>query len=204
MTKPHSRMTSKTANLAILHGLVILAPPSGAQSGSEGLPLWELGIEAAVYHQPNYPGSDLRRRPLRFGSLPPGFGVLFRYVKTLTPWGMMDVFLLGILVFVASVFVPLMKLILLTYLAASVQRGSTWRPRERTRLYRITEAVGRWSMVDIYVVTILVALVNLGNLATIKAGPGAGFFAAVVVITMIAAMSFDPRLIWDAKETRDE
>jgi paraquat-inducible protein A len=59
-------------------------------------------------------------------------------------------------------------------------------------------------MVDIYVVTILVALVNLGNLATIKAGPGAGFFAAVVVITIFAAMSFDPRLIWDAKETLDE
>ena len=60
MTKPHSRMTSKTANLAILLGLVFLAPPTGAQSGSERLPLWELGIGAAAYHQPNYPGSDVR------------------------------------------------------------------------------------------------------------------------------------------------
>jgi paraquat-inducible protein A len=107
---------------------------------------------------------------------------------------------LAVIVFVASVFVPLMKLIILVYLAASVQRHSTWRPRERTRLYRITEAVGRWSMVDIFVVAILVTMVQLGNLATIEAGPGAIFFAAVVVLTMFAAMTFDPRLIWDNGE----
>ena len=111
---------------------------------------------------------------------------------------------IALVIFVASILVPMLKLIILIFLLITVQRKSAWRPKDRTRLYRITEAVGRWSMVDIYVVTILVALVNLGNLATIKAGPGAGFFAAVVVITMFAAMSFDPRLIWDAKETLDE
>jgi paraquat-inducible protein A len=111
---------------------------------------------------------------------------------------------IALVIFVASILVPMLKLSILIFLLISVQRKSTWRPKDRTRLYRITEAVGRWSMVDIYVVTILVALVNLGNLATIKAGPGAGFFAAVVVITIFAAMSFDPRLIWDAKETLDE
>ena len=111
---------------------------------------------------------------------------------------------IALIIFVASILVPMLKLTILTFLLITVQLKSAWRPKDRTRLYRITEAVGRWSMVDIYVVTILVALVNLGNLATIKAGPGAGFFAAVVVITMFAAMSFDPRLIWDAKETRDE
>ena len=111
---------------------------------------------------------------------------------------------IALIIFVASILVPMLKLIILTFLLITVQRKSAWRPKDRTRLYRLTEAVGRWSMVDIYVVTILVALVNLGNLATIKAGPGAGFFAAVVVITMFAAMSFDPRLIWDAKETLDE
>ena len=111
---------------------------------------------------------------------------------------------IALVIFVASILVPMLKLIILTFLLITVQRKSAWRPKDRTRLYRITEAVGRWSMVDIYVVTILVALVNLGNLATIKAGPGAGFFAAVVVITIFAAMSFDPRLIWDAKETLDE
>ena len=107
---------------------------------------------------------------------------------------------IALVIFVASVFVPLLKLLVLTFLLISVQRRSEWRPRDRTRLYRITEAVGRWSMVDIYVVTILVALVKLGALATIEAGPGAVFFGAVVVITMFAAMSFDPRLIWDALE----
>jgi paraquat-inducible protein A len=111
---------------------------------------------------------------------------------------------IALVIFVASILVPMLKLIILTFLLITVQRKSGWRPKDRTRLYRITEAIGRWSMVDIYVVTILVALVNLGNLATIKAGPGAGFFAAVVVITIFAAMSFDPRLIWDAKETLDE
>jgi paraquat-inducible protein A len=111
---------------------------------------------------------------------------------------------IALVIFVASILVPMLKLIILTFLLISVQRKSTWRLKDRTRLYRITEAIGRWSMVDIYVVTILVALVNLGSLATIKAGPGAAFFAAVVVITMFAAMSFDPRLIWDAKETFNE
>lgn len=93
-----------------------------------------------------------------------------------------------------SVLVPLMKLVILVYLLVSVQIRSTRRLRDRTRLYRLTEVVGRRSMVDIYVVTILVALVRLGNLVTIEAGLGAVFFAAVVVITMFAAMAFDPRL----------
>jgi paraquat-inducible protein A len=111
---------------------------------------------------------------------------------------------IALVIFVASVFVPLLKLILLIYLLISVQLKSQWRPRDRTRLYRITEAVGRWSMVDIYVVTLLVALVKLGALATIQAGPGAIFFAGVVIITIFAAMSFDPRLIWDTQEQNYE
>jgi paraquat-inducible protein A len=107
---------------------------------------------------------------------------------------------LAVVVFVASVFVPILKLAILAFLLISVQRGSGWRPVERTRLFRITEAIGRWSMVDIFAITILVALVRLGNLASIDAGPGAVFFGAVVVITMLAAESFDPRLIWDRIE----
>jgi paraquat-inducible protein A len=104
---------------------------------------------------------------------------------------------LAAIVFVASVFVPLLKILILVFLLISVHARSSWRPRERTRLYRITETIGRWSMVDVYVVTILVALVRLGNLASVEAEAGAIFFCAVVVITMLAAMSFDPRLIWD-------
>ena len=107
---------------------------------------------------------------------------------------------LALILFVASVAVPLLKLLILGALLISVQRRSSWRPRDRTRLYRITEIVGSWSMVDIYVVTILVALVHLGQLASIEAGIGATFFGGVVVATLLAAESFDPRLIWDRAE----
>jgi paraquat-inducible protein A len=86
----------------------------------------------------------------------------------------------------------------------SIHFKSIWRPKDRTILYRVTEAVGRWSMVDIFVVTILVALVKLGVLVNIEAGPAAIYFASVVVCTMIAAESFDPRLIWDVVEENDE
>ena len=110
---------------------------------------------------------------------------------------------LSVLIFFASVFVPLCKILALVFLMVSVQRRMSWRAADRTRLYRITETVGRWSMVDIYVVTILVALVKLGNLAQIEAQPGAVFFGGVVVVTMLAAESFDPRLIWDAIEKKD-
>ena len=111
---------------------------------------------------------------------------------------------IALVIFVASIFVPLAKLLILTFLLISVDRKWQWRPRDRTRLYRITEAIGRWSMTDVYVVTILVALVRLGALANVDAEPGAIFFAAVVVTTMFAAMSFDPRLIWDSMETNHE
>jgi len=110
---------------------------------------------------------------------------------------------LALIIFTASVFVPLMKLGILSFLLISVHRRSSWRPVDRTRMYRLTEAIGRWSMVDIYVVTILVALVRLGNLATIEAGTGAVFFGSVVVITIFAAESFDPRLIWDNCNARN-
>lgn len=103
-------------------------------------------------------------------------------------------------IFIASVFVPTAKLLILILLLASVRWRWRWRPKDRTTLYRLTELVGRWSMVDIYVVTILVALVKLGAVAAIEAGPAAVYFAAVVVITMFAAESFDPRLIWDVIE----
>jgi len=107
-------------------------------------------------------------------------------------------FVLALLVFFASILVPLAKMLALTVLAASVQMRATWHPRTRTRLYRVIEFIGRWSMLDIYVVTILVALVQVNTFAEIHAGPGAAAFGAVVVLTMFAAASFDPRLIWDS------
>ncbi len=107
---------------------------------------------------------------------------------------------IALVIFVASVLVPMMKLIILALLLLSLHLGWRWRPAERTRLYRLTEFVGRWSMVDVYVVTILVALVKLGIMANVAAGPGATYFAALVIVTMFAAESFDPRLIWDQME----
>ncbi|HED18941.1 MAG TPA: paraquat-inducible membrane protein A [Gammaproteobacteria bacterium] len=104
---------------------------------------------------------------------------------------------LGLIVFVASVLVPLLKMLALLYLLITVQRKSHLRNQTRTRLYRVVELVGRWSMVDIFVVALLAALVNVGAVATIEPGTGAIAFSAVVILTMFAAMNFDPRLIWD-------
>lgn len=104
---------------------------------------------------------------------------------------------LALLVFVASIVVPVMKIGVLIYLLISVQQRSWQRCKDRTQLYRLLEMFGHWSMVDIFLVSILTALVNFGTLATIKPGMGASFFAAVVVLTLFAAKSFDPRLMWD-------
>lgn len=108
---------------------------------------------------------------------------------------------LALVIFVASILVPILKMSILGFLLWSVHRRSTWNPRLRARLYRITELIGRWSMVDIFVVTLMVALVEVGQVATISPGPGALAFGLVVVATMLAAHSFDPRLIWDSLET---
>ena len=104
---------------------------------------------------------------------------------------------LAIIVFAASIVVPATKIAVLTMLLATSQRRSRWRPAERTRLYRLTTYIGRWSMVDIYIGAISVALVQLRPFAAIEPGPGAIYFGAVVILTMLASESFDPRLIWD-------
>jgi paraquat-inducible protein A len=111
---------------------------------------------------------------------------------------------LAVLVFFASITVPMLKLIGLGYMLITVHRGSAGRLRDRTRLYRVVEAVGRWSMIDVFMLSVLVALVRLGFLASVSPGLGAVCFAAVVVLTMLAAMSFDPRLMWDAAERRPQ
>jgi paraquat-inducible protein A len=108
----------------------------------------------------------------------------------------------ALVIFTASILVPMLKMAALTYLLISIQRQSNFRPRDRTKIFRIVEFVGRWSMIDVFVVTIMVALVQLGAVATMQAGSGAIFFCAVVIITMLAAESFDPRLIWD--ECKDD
>jgi paraquat-inducible protein A len=109
-------------------------------------------------------------------------------------------YVVGAMIFFASITVPVLKLLTLFGLLVSIQRRSRWNPRERTRLYRVVEIVGRWSMLDMFVVSLTVALVQLGVVANVEPGIGASFFAAVVVLTIFAASSFDPRLIWDAME----
>jgi len=104
---------------------------------------------------------------------------------------------LAIIVFVASIFVPMLKLVILSLLNFTAQRRSQWRPEQRTRLYHIVEAIGRWSMLDIFVITLTVALVRFQSLAVITAGPGAVAFGSVVVLTILASLQFDSRLIWD-------
>jgi paraquat-inducible protein A len=105
---------------------------------------------------------------------------------------------LAIIVFVASIVVPLLKMIALLVILIAVQTGVRVHCEDLTRLYRVLELIGRWSMLDIFVVAILVALVQMQLVATVTPQNGAAAFGAVVVLTMLATMSFDPRLIWDS------
>lgn len=103
---------------------------------------------------------------------------------------------IAIVIFVASVLVPLGKMIVLAWLCLSVQIGSRFALTHKTKLYRVTEFVGRWSMIDVYVVGILVALIQLGNIMSVRPGIAVVAFAGMVVATMLAALAFDPRLLW--------
>ena len=105
---------------------------------------------------------------------------------------------LSLIVLVASIMIPSAKIAALVYLLVTVQRGSVESTVQRVRLYRMVELIGRWSMVDVFVDTFTAALVQLQPLMSVEPGPGLLFFAAVVVLTMLAVESFDPRLIWDA------
>jgi paraquat-inducible protein A len=102
----------------------------------------------------------------------------------------------ALIIFIASVMIPIVKFVAIGALCMGAYSGR-W-PRAMTRLYRLTDYIGRWSMVDVFVVAILVGVVQLGSVMAISPGGGALAFAAVVVLMMIAAHSFDPRLIWDA------
>lgn len=104
---------------------------------------------------------------------------------------------LALLVFFASIVVPLLKILAIGLLVWMSARRSRGHLLARARLFRVVEFIGRWSMLDIYAVTLLVALVRMGKFASVLPGPGALAFAAVVVLTLLAARSFDPRAIWD-------
>ena len=110
---------------------------------------------------------------------------------------------LSLIVLVASIMIPVGKIVSLAYLLLTVRRGSIENNAQRVRLYRMVRFIGRWSMVDVFVDTFTAALVQLQPLMSVEPAPGLFFFAAVVVLTMLAVESFDPRLIWDAANVRE-
>ncbi|QVN02370.1 paraquat-inducible protein A [Pseudomonas rhodesiae] len=107
-------------------------------------------------------------------------------------------------VFIASILVPTFKLVGIGLLLFSVQRHQPLSAQQRIVMYRFIEFIGRWSMLDIFVIAILVAVVNFGRLASVEPNLGAAAFASVVILTMLAAVTFDPRLIWDNTESDDD
>lgn len=115
-----------------------------------------------------------------------------------------DLIPIGIIVFLASILVPILKIIGLYILLISIHSGATQGLRSRTRLFRIIEFFGKWSMLDVFVVSLLVALVDIGDIATVIPGTGTVAFCAMVILTMLAAHSFDTRLIWDIEESTQD
>ena len=122
-------------------------------------------------------------------------GIIYFWVSG--AWG------LAAIIFIASFLVPLFKLVALALMAATAGRHSAWRRQERATLYRIIEFIGRWSMLDVFVVSLLAGLVHIQGFAEIYAGLGIAAFGGVVVLTMLASMSFDPRLTWDDAPVAD-
>ena len=106
-------------------------------------------------------------------------------------------YLIAFIIFAASVAIPLAKILSLSYLCFCVTFRKNTQLISKTRLYQITEALGKWSMIDVFVVVILVSLVRVENIIFIQSGPGILAFAGVVVSTMLAAEQYDPRLLWD-------
>ncbi|MFJ7108473.1 paraquat-inducible protein A [Pseudomonas sp. NPDC098740] len=104
---------------------------------------------------------------------------------------------IALIIFIASIAVPGIKFVALTLLLVTVQRNSQWARKERSKLYRFVELIGYWSMLDVIVVALVAALVKFQALGDIEPRVGILFFGLVVVFTMLSAMSFDPRMIWD-------
>ncbi len=120
-----------------------------------------------------------------------------------TFWGM-KAYPVAIVIFTASVLIPLLKVVSLIWLCLAASGRVTASPKNMSRIYHVTELLGRWSMVDVFVVAVLACLVRFGSLMTITPGPAALSFAGVVIFTMLSAMSFDPRLIWDRHRLQDD
>jgi paraquat-inducible protein A len=170
---------------AILHGR---KPNSTART-------WALLAAAVIAYLPAniYPVMNIER----LGASAPS--TILGGAKELLEAGMWP---LALLVLFASVLVPAFKLLGLTFMLIETHRGSAWRLRDRTRLYRVIEFIGRWSMIDVFMLATLTGLVRSGKIANITPGFGALCFCSVVVFTMFASATFDPRLMWDAAARR--
>ena len=110
----------------------------------------------------------------------------------------------ALIIFIASVLVPIGKILSIAALCWTVNGNHMTSQRQRTILYRVTELIGKWSMVDVFVVAILVALIQITGILVIRPGGAALAFAAMVILTMLSAISFDPRLIWDQTNKQDK
>jgi paraquat-inducible protein A len=152
---------------------------------------WALGLAALILYVPANVFPVLTLTEL--GYTEPS--TILGGVRELLDYGMWP---LAALVFFASIVVPGLKVVVLTLLLLTTQAGSRWRLHDRTVLYRFIDHIGRWSMIDIFMGSILVALLQFGAIVNVVPGPGALAFASVVILTMLAAQTFDPRLMWDA------
>jgi paraquat-inducible protein A len=112
-------------------------------------------------------------------------------------------FFIGTVIFIASVFIPIWKLLTLFYLLYSVHAGSRWKLKEKNRLFKIIDVIGKWSMLDIFVIGLMITLVQFGELARVSTGFAAISFATMVILTMMATNSFDTRLLWDNENNKD-
>ena len=160
---------------------------------------WALTITAALLY---IPANLLPMMTVsQFGSGQPD--TIMSGVISLANHGMLPI---AILVFVASILIPLLKLLGMTWLLTSVYWGQEHKLplRRKMQLYRLIVWIGRWSMLDVFIISLLAGLVQFGQLGQVTAGAGAWAFSAVVVMTMLAAISFDPRLLWDGKEADRE
>jgi len=156
---------------------------------------WALVIAAAVLYVPAnyYPVLTV----MQLGAGAPS--TIIGGVEELVASGMYP---LAALVFFASIAIPMLKLVGLAVMLVTTQTGRSEWLRDRTRLYLVVRAIGRWSMIDIFMESLLGALVRFGSVITIEPGIGAVAFCAVVILTIFAAETFDPRLMWDAARLR--
>jgi paraquat-inducible protein A len=199
---PKGAQTAREANLAACSTCGRLSPSTSAACSRCGATLhsrklksrertWALLVTAVLLYLPANLLPVMQVVSLGRLQADTIMGGIFYFLRT-GSWP------LALLIFIASVVVPILKIIVLAALLISEHRRSRRWPGHRARLYRLTELVGRWSMVDIFVITLMVAMVELGSVATITPGPGSVAFALMVFSTILAVQCFDPRLIWDS------